>query len=131
VALATTLQPFFADTLHLGFTGIARRLNLMPAVPTAMLIAIPLGFGIMLHLVAGRTVLNERAPEAVQGRIFATLNTLGNLVTLLPLILAGALTTLIGAQAVMLIAAIIAFALPIALHIRRARRGVQEPQPTA
>jgi MFS family permease len=131
MALATTLQPFVAGTLHLGFTGLARRLHVIPAVPTAMLMAIPLGFGLAIHLVAARTVLNERAPEAMQARIFATLNTLGNLATLLPLFLAGALTTLIGARAVMLISALVAFTLPIALHIRRARRTVQEPLPAA
>jgi MFS family permease len=131
MALATTLQPFVADTLHLGFTGLARRLHVLPAVPTAMLFAVPLGFGIAVHLVAARTVLNERAPEAMQGRIFATLNALGNLATLPPLFLAGGLAAVIGARAVMLLAALVAFALPIILHVRRAHRTVQEPLPAA
>jgi MFS family permease len=130
MALATTLQPFVAGTLHLGFSGLARRLHVVPAVPTAMLLALPLGFGLAIHLVAGRTVVNERAPEEMQARIFATVNTLGNLATLPPLFLAGALTTLIGARAAMLIAALVSFALPIALHIRRNRRTVQEPLPS-
>lgn len=130
MALATTLQPFVAGTLHIGFTGLARRLHVIPAVPTAMLFALPLGFGLAIHLVTARTVLNERAPEAMQARIFATLNTLGSLATLPPLFLAGALTTLIGARAVMLLSALIAFILPIALHIRRMRRTVQEPLPS-
>ena len=113
MALATTLQPFVAGTLHLGFTGLARRLHVIPAVPTAMLFALPLGFGLAIHLVAARTVLNERAPEAMQARIFATLNTLGNLATLPPLFLAGALTTLIGARAAMLIAALVSLPCPL------------------
>jgi MFS family permease len=131
MALATTLQPFVAGTLHLGFVGLAHRLHVLPAVPTSMLFALPLGFGIAMHLVAARTVINERAPEAVQGRIFATLNALANLATLLPLFATGALTTLIGARAVMLGVALIAFALPIALHVRRARHTIQEPLPAA
>jgi hypothetical protein len=82
-------------------------------------------------LVTARTVLNERAPEAMQARIFATLNTLGSLATLPPLFLAGALTTLIGARAVMLLSALIAFALPISLHVHRMRRTVHEPLPAS
>lgn len=122
MALVNLLRPIIADHLHLGFTGLAHAVGIPPIVTTAMLFAIPLGFGLMLNLVAARTVLNERAPRDVQARVFATQNALANIVTLIPLFIVGALTSLIGARPVMLLATVASLGLPIILVRRRAAR---------
>lgn len=119
LALVAPLRPFVAHRLHLGMTGLARAAGVPPIVTTAMLFAIPMGLGISLTLVAARTVMNERAPDGVQARVFATQGTIANVVSLVPLFLTGALTTLIGARPVMLLAAVAAAAVPIWLSCRR------------
>ncbi len=124
LALVNLLRPFVADRLHLGLNGIAQRAGVPPLVTTAILIAVPMGFGIALNLVAARTVLNERTPEDAQARVFATQSALATVVSLVPLLLVGALTSVIGARPVMLIAAFLAAAAPIALTRRRSTRAV-------
>ena len=119
LALVNLLRPLIANVLHLGMTGLADRVGVPPVVTTAMLFAVPLGFGIALTLVAARTVLNERAPEEAQARVIATQSALATVVSLVPLFFVGALTSLVGARPVMLLAAILAAAAPIWLTRRR------------
>lgn len=119
LALVNLLRPLIADYLHLGMTGLADRVGVPPIVTTAMLFALPMGFGIALTLVAARTVLNERAPEDAQARVIATQNALATVVSLVPLLFVGALTSIIGARPVMLLAALLAAAAPIWLTRRR------------
>ena len=119
LGLVNLVRPLIADYLHLGMTGVAQQFGVPPLVTTAMLFAVPMGFGIALNLVAARTVLNERAPEEAQARVFATQSALGTVASLLPLLLVGALTSVVGARAVMLLAAILSAAAPIWLTRRR------------
>jgi MFS family permease len=118
LALINPLRPFVAHTLHLGMTGLARAAGVPPIVTTAMLLAIPMGLGISVTVVAARTVMNERVPEDVQAQAFATQGAIANIVSLVPLFATGALTTLIGARPVMLLAAVASGALPIWLSHR-------------
>ncbi|MHB8645012.1 MAG: MFS transporter [Thermomicrobiales bacterium] len=120
LSLINLLRPLVADHLRLGMTGLAHRADVPPIVTTAMLFAIPMGFGIALNLVAARTVLNERAPETAQAQVFATQNALATVVSLVPLLFVGALTSVVGARPVMLLAAILAAVAPIWLTRRRA-----------
>lgn len=122
LALVKLLRPFVAGPMHLGMTGIARRADIPPVVTTAMLFAIPMGLGISLTLVAARTVLNERTPEGVQARVFATQGAIANVASLVPLFITGALTSVIGARPVMLLAAIVSGILPIWLAQRQKTR---------
>ncbi len=119
LGLVNLLRPLVADHLHLGMTGLAHRVGVPPIVTTAMLFAIPMGFGIMLNLVAARTVLNERAPDGTQARVFATQNALATVVSLIPLLFIGALTSVVGARPVMLLAAVLAAVAPAWLARRR------------
>ncbi len=119
LGLVNLLRPLIAEYLHLGMAGIAHQFDVPPLVTTAMLFAVPMGLGIALNLVAARTVLNERAPEEAQARVFATQSALGTVVSLVPLLLVGALTSVVGARAVMLLAAILAAAAPIWLTRRQ------------
>ncbi len=127
LALVNLLRPFVANQLHLGLSGLAHRADVPPLVTTAMLLAIPAGFGIALTLVAARTVLNERTPEDAQARVFATQSALATVVSLVPLLVIGALTSVVGARPVMLLAALLAAITPIWLTRRRAARAVAKP----
>lgn len=71
-------------------------------VAVVMLDAAYLGAMYALTTVATRTVFNERSPRAFQGRVFATYQTVADAVSLLPLLLAGALVDYIGTQVVLL-----------------------------
>jgi MFS family permease len=126
LGLVNLLRPLIADYLHLGMAGISHRFDVPPLVTTAMLFAVPMGLGIALNLVAARTVLNERAPEEAQARVFATQSALGTVVSLVPLLFVGALTSLVGARAVMLLAAILATAAPIWLTRRRTASALRQ-----
>ena len=130
LALINPLRPFVANTLHLGLSGLAHAAGVPPIVTTAMLFAIPMGLGISLTVVAARTVMNERVPEEMQAQAFATQGAVANVITLVPLFATGALTTLIGARPVMLLAAVVSGALPVWLSHRRRQSFEAQPVST-
>jgi MFS family permease len=130
LALINPLRPFVAHTLHLGMTGLAHAAGVPPIVTTAMLLAIPMGLGISVTVVAARTVMNERVPGDMQAQTFATQGAIANVVSLVPLFATGALTTLIGARPVMLLAAVASGALPVWLTHRQKMSRTARPHAT-
>jgi DHA3 family macrolide efflux protein-like MFS transporter len=66
-----------------------------------MLFAAPMGFCYALLNAPAQTVLHERAPPEMRGRIFATQVVSANFVSLLPLLVVGAITDLVGITAVL------------------------------
>jgi MFS family permease len=70
-----------------------------------MLIALPMGFCYALLNAPAQTVLHERAPPEMRGRIFATQVVSANFISLLPLLVVGALTDVIKVPAVLLMIA--------------------------
>jgi Na+/melibiose symporter-like transporter len=67
----------------------------------AMAIMLPLGFGFSLVMVSGQTVLNDRVPLGLQGRVLSTQGAMAALAASMPVLGAGALGDLIGVQPVM------------------------------
>jgi MFS family permease len=67
-----------------------------------MLFAAPMGFCYALLNAPAQTVLHERAPPEMRGRIFATQVVSANFVSLLPLLVVGAITDFAGVTAVLL-----------------------------
>ncbi len=67
-----------------------------------MLFAAPMGFCYALLNAPAQTVLHERAPPEMRGRIFATQVVSANFVSLLPLLVVGALIDFAGVTAVLL-----------------------------
>jgi MFS family permease len=65
-----------------------------------------IGFAHSVVNVAGRSLLNERVPVPVQGRVFAAQTVLSNLASIVPLILAGALADWLGVSPVLFAVAI-------------------------
>jgi MFS family permease len=69
------------------------RVSLLQAL--VMLFAGPMGFFYSLLNAPAQTVLHERAPPAMRGRIFATQVISANFISLLPLLVIGAVTDLV------------------------------------
>lgn len=67
-----------------------------------MAFAFPMGFSYALLNAPAQTVLHERAPPEMRGRIFATQVVSANFISLLPLLMVGAITDFAGITAVLL-----------------------------
>jgi len=64
------------------------------------------GFAYSVVNVAGRSLLNERVPLPMQGRVFAAQTVLSNLASIVPLLLAGALADWLGVSPVLIAVAV-------------------------
>lgn len=73
----------------------------------AIFLVLPLGFAYALVSVAGQTVLNDRVPLQLQGRVLSTQAALSALASSLPVLAAGALGDLVGVTPVMALVAVI------------------------
>ena len=67
----------------------------------AMALVLPLGFAYALVSVAAQTVLHDRVPLSLQGRVIATQGAMAALAASLPVLAAGALGDWLGVQPVM------------------------------
>jgi hypothetical protein len=71
---------------------------------TAMLLAIPLGYSFAMVQIAANTFLHALVPLAMQGRVFALQSAIKNAAGVVPLLVLGALTSLVGVQPVLVLA---------------------------
>lgn len=95
-------------------------------VSATMVLAAFLGFEAALVMVPSQTILMERTPVPIRGRIFAVQMMLGNVASILPLVFLGGLADLIGVNNV--IAIISAGVLALGwIAIRNNREGLPEP----
>jgi MFS family permease len=86
-----------------------------------MLAALFAGCGFAAIVVASQTVLQERAPEQARGRVFAVQLTLGNIFSIIPLLLIGGLADVIGVSRVLILIAVL---IMVVAFISR-RRGAE------
>jgi len=84
------------------FASNGRVTGLSVLVALTMALTGPLGFAYALVNAPAQTVLHERAPVEMRGRVFASQLVLANLVSIGPLILAGSVADLYGVSPVML-----------------------------
>ncbi|KPK48234.1 MAG: hypothetical protein AMJ77_00605 [Dehalococcoidia bacterium SM23_28_2] len=112
--LATILERMGVDPGGVGGQGLLWTLT--------MFFAFPLGLSYALLNAPAQTVLHERAPAEMRGRIFTTQIVSANFFSLLPLLVVGAMTDYLGISAVL---ALIAFGVAVAgaLNIVVARRS--------
>lgn len=75
--------------------------DLNAAGALTVLLVVPLGFAYALVLSSARAELTARSAVEIRGRVFATQVTLANLVAVPPLLLAGALTDVVGARPIL------------------------------
>ena len=81
---------------------------------TALLLAFPLGFGMSMVQVSAQTLLHERVPREMQGRVFALQGAVKNATAILPLLALGGLASLLGdVRPVLMIAAFLIMALAL------------------
>ena len=89
-------------TEHLNPFGDRRLGGLSILVGLTMALTGPLGFAYALVNAPAQTVLHERAPAEMRGRVFASQLVLANLVSIPPLILVGGVADLYGVSPVLL-----------------------------
>ncbi len=108
-----------------GTEEVVRQLRFSLLQLLTMAIAGPMGFFYALLNAPAQTVLHERVPPEMRGRIFATEVVSVNFISLLPLLVVGAVTDLIKVPAVLLLiaAAVGALAVASAGMARREERG--------
>jgi MFS family permease len=89
---------------------------------TALLLAAPLGFGLSMVQVAASTLLHERVPLAMQGRVFALQGAVKNAAAIVPLLVLGGLASLLGdVRPVLVITAVLVLSLALYGAARSAR----------
>lgn len=77
----------------------------------AMIVVLPLGFAYATVAVAGQTVIDDRVPLHLRGRVGATQGAMTAAASSVPVLAAGALSDLVGVTPVMaLVAAVIGIA---------------------
>lgn len=87
---------FLNSTLHLPLNQITDWLSISPLIFVAMLISIPAGISSSVVNVAARSILLQRSPANVRGQVIATQGLIGNVVGLVPTLLAGIATDVFG-----------------------------------
>ena len=101
--------------ISVGLLAIGGGLALLPAlhalrglyVPLFLLISAGVGAGFALVIVPARTVVQERSPDGMRGRVLSTQLFLSNLASTLPLPLTGGLADLLGFRQVFSLLALI------------------------
>jgi MFS family permease len=124
LALVKPIADFYAETPGADFMARLLRVSVLQALTMAF--AGPMGFFYALLNAPAQTVLHERAPPDMRGRIFATQVISANFISLLPLFLAGAVTDLLSVTWVLLI---IACGLIGMAMLSRALAGDEAPAP--
>ncbi len=97
MGLLAAVSPVWSAILPKGAVG---------QVVAVMLIAGVTGFSLSNVLIPSQTILQEQAPMASRGRIFAVQIMLGNLASLLPLVFVGGLADVIGVSLVLALLAL-------------------------
>jgi MFS family permease len=78
-----------------------------------MCFAAPMGFFYAMLNVPAQTILHERAPPEMRGRIFATQVVSANFISLIPLLLIGAITDLLNITVVLAMLAVVVMGLAV------------------
>jgi MFS family permease len=114
------------DTLRLPVQQLADVLSVSPLVLMAMLISIPAGFASALVNVAARSMLLQRTPPPLRGQVIATQSLVGNVISLLPTLLAGIAMDIFGVKP---IAVAIAVTILVIAFVARSysRRQMEHP----
>jgi MFS family permease len=94
-------------TIAAGLSGMTG-LDVTPArIATAICFSTIAAFATPVIGIASRSLVNERVPMGIQGRVFAAQTVLGNLASIPPILFAGVLSELVGVAPVMLLTVVI------------------------
>lgn len=119
LGLIVYVRDLVESNLRIGLSFVEERVGVSSVITMAMILAIPLGLAFSLVNVAARAVMNEEAPPEAQGRVFAVQMALGDFLSLLPLLIVGAVADLVGVRATLLASAISALLVAAYLTFRR------------
>ncbi len=108
LGLIVVVRDAVIDNIDLGIGFVEREVGVSSVITMAMLLAIPLGFAYTLVIVGARVVMNENAPLEAQGRVFAVPQSIGETLSLLPLLLVGVVGEFVGVRATLLVAVLTA-----------------------
>ena len=120
IGLVVYVRDFIKANLDFGISFVEREVGVSSVITVSMLLAIPIGLAFSLVSVAARVVMNEHAPPEAQGRIFAVQMALGDLLSLLPLLLVGVVADVVGVRATLLASAL--SAIGVAAYLTFSRR---------
>lgn len=110
LGLVVFVRDFIQDNLDFGITFVEEEVGVSSVITVTMLLAMPVGFAFTLVAVAARVVMNEQAPQEVQGRVFAVQMAVGDFFSLMPLLLVGVVADVVGVRATLLAASMSAIA---------------------
>ncbi|HET9476607.1 MAG TPA: MFS transporter [Dehalococcoidia bacterium] len=110
MGLVVYVRDFIQSNLDFGISFVEDEVGVSSVITVSMLLALPLGLAFSLVSVAARVVMNERARPEVQGRVFAVQMALGEVLSLLPLLLVGIVADVVGVRATLLASALSAIA---------------------
>ncbi|MDO8615134.1 MAG: MFS transporter [Dehalococcoidia bacterium] len=102
------------------------RISLLQAL--TMAIAGPMGFAYALLNAPAQTVLHERAPPEMRGRIFATQVVSANFISLLPLLIIGAATDWLNVPVVLVLVAAVTAAMAVVSAVVAGKEPDEEPE---
>jgi MFS family permease len=102
------LRDVILENVDLGIGFVEEEVGVSSVITVTMLLAVPLGFAFTLVGVAARVVLNEQAPPEAQGRVFAVQVAIGDLLSLVPLLLVGTAADIFGVRTTLITAATVA-----------------------
>ncbi len=106
MGLVVYVRDFIQSHLDLGISFVEDEVGVSSVITVSMLMAMPLGLAFSLVSVAARVVMNERARPEAQGRVFAVQMALGEVLSLLPLLLVGIVADVVGVRATLLVSAL-------------------------
>ncbi len=123
------LRDFILENWDIGIGFVEDEVGVSSVITVTMLLAVPLGFAFTLVGVASRVVLNEQAPPEAQGRVFSVQMAIGDLLTLVPLLLIGAAADIFGVRTTLITATAVATILSAYLTFgRRFGSGRRSPE---
>ena len=109
VAALGFIEPIYAflnGTLRLPLQQFADVLSISPLVAMAMIISIPAGLASAVVNVAARSILLARTPANVRGQVIATQGLVGNVIALVPTLVAGLAMDIFGVKPIAIAIAI-------------------------
>lgn len=131
LGLVVFVRDFIQDNFDFGISFLEDNFSLASVVTVTMMLAIPLGLSFTILSVATRVVMNEQAPQEVQGRVFAMQMALGDFLSLLPLLIVGVIADVVGVRATLLVSAISALVIAGYLTFSSRFGPVEPPAPSS
>jgi MFS family permease len=121
LSLVDQLAELFGGSEALNPAGLSALVTL------TMVFSFPMGIFFALLSAPAQTILHERAPAEIRGRVFGSQIAAANAVSLLPLLLVGGITDLVGVSWVLVLIALTLLTVA-AFTIRHMRLAAKQPQ---